>query len=53
MKLCQKRFEINFRKRFFAKVAVSHWNSLTRAIVMVPNLLEFKEHMDSALRHTV
>ena len=41
------------RKRFFTERVVAHWNRLPRNVVMVPSLLEFKKHLDYALRHMV
>ena len=39
MKLCQGKFRLNIRKRFF--------------MVTAPSLSEFKEHLDDALSHMV
>ena len=30
-----------------------HWNSLPRALVMAPSLLEFKKHLNNALRDVI
>ena len=53
MKLSQRKFRLDMRKRLFTKRVVSHWNRLPREVVTTPSLSEFKEHMDDALSHIV
>ena len=53
MKLCQGKFRLDIRKRFFTERVVGHWNRLPREVVMGPILSEITEHLDDALSHTV
>ena len=53
MKLRQGKFRWDIRKRFFTARVVGHWSRLPRGVVTAPSLLEFKEHLDNALNHTV
>ena len=53
MKLCQGKFRLDIRKRFFTERVVGHWNRLLREVVMAPSLSEFKERLDKALSHMV
>ncbi|XP_066860350.1 2-Hydroxyacid oxidase 2 isoform X2 [Anser cygnoides] len=41
------------QKMFFTERVVRHWNRLPREVVMAPSLLEFKKHLENALRHVV
>ena len=43
LKLCQGRFRLDIRKRFFTQRMVGHWNSLSRELVTAPSLTEFKK----------
>ena len=47
--MCQGRFRLDMRKRFFTQSLVEHWNSLPREAVMAPSLTLFKKHLDNAL----
>ena len=53
MKLCQGKFRLDIRKRFFTERTVGHWNRLPREVVTAPSLSEFIEHLDNALSHMV
>ncbi|KAJ7411403.1 hypothetical protein BTVI_49502 [Pitangus sulphuratus] len=53
LKLCQGRFRLDIRKRFFTRRVVEHWNRLLREVITAPSLTEFKKHLDDTLRHMV
>ena len=53
MKLCQRKYRLDLRKRFFAERVVGHWNRPPREVVTAPSLSEFKEHLDDTLSHMV
>ncbi|KFV43420.1 hypothetical protein N341_09583, partial [Tyto alba] len=53
MMLCQGKFRLDIRKRFFTKRVVDHWTRLPREVVTAPSLSEFKECPDDALSHMV
>lgn len=53
MKLCQDKFKLDILKRFFTQRVSGHWNRLLREVVIAPSLIEFKKHLDNALRHMV
>lgn len=50
MKLCQERFRLDIRKRFFSQRVVVHWITLPRDVVKAPSLTEFKKRLHNALR---
>ena len=52
-KICQGRFRLDVRKRFFTQSVVEHWNRLPWEVVTAPSLTTFKKHLDNALRHMV
>ncbi|KFO62212.1 hypothetical protein N302_02595, partial [Corvus brachyrhynchos] len=53
LKLCQGRFRLDIRQRFFTQRVVGHWNRLPREVVTAPSLTEFKELLDNTLGHMV
>ena len=53
MKLCQGKFRLDIRKRFFTERVVSHWNRLPMEAVRAPSLSEFKKCLDNTLSHMV
>lgn len=44
---------LHVRKWLFTKKYVTHRNWMPRAVAMAPSLLEFKKHLDDALRQMV
>jgi len=44
---------LDIRKRLFTERVIGRWNQLLRAVIMAARLLEFKKHLDNALRHRV
>ncbi|KAK4815879.1 hypothetical protein QYF61_009930 [Mycteria americana] len=49
VELCEGKFRLDIRKRFFTERVAGHWNRLHREVVMALNLSEFKEHLDDTL----
>jgi len=53
MKLCQGKFRLDIKKRFFTERVVGHWNWLPREVVTAPSLSEFNECLNHGLSHVV
>jgi len=53
MKLCQGKFILDIRNRFFTERVAGQWNWIPKEVVMAPSLSEFREHSDNALTHIV
>jgi len=53
LKLCQGRFRLNIRKKFFTKRHKKHWTRPPREVTESPSREVFKRRVDVALRDMV
>ncbi|PKU39293.1 hypothetical protein llap_10406 [Limosa lapponica baueri] len=53
LKVKERRFRLDIRKKYFTVRVVRHWNRLPREVVDVPSLGMFKTGLDGALSNLV
>ncbi|KGL77311.1 hypothetical protein N309_14777, partial [Tinamus guttatus] len=53
LKLCQGRFMLDIRKKFYMERVVQHWKRLPKEVVESLSLAVFKKRVDEALRDIV
>ncbi|KGL83612.1 hypothetical protein N309_02400, partial [Tinamus guttatus] len=53
LKLHQRPFRVDIRKKFCRKRAVKHWSRLPKEVVELPFLAVLNKHVDQALRDMV
>ena len=53
LKLRQRRFRLDIRRKFFTQKVVTHWNRLPKEVVDAPSLEAFKARLDVALSSLV
>lgn len=53
LKRCHGKFRLDIRKKFFIEWVVRQCNKLPREVVVAPNLLVCKKHLDQSLRYLV
>lgn len=51
--MCQERFRLVIRRKFFVKRVVKPWDRLPRKVVGSPFLKGFKKHVNRALEDMV
>ena len=44
---------MDIRKMLLTKRVFGHWNRLCSAVVMALSLMEFKKHLENALKHII
>lgn len=53
MKLGQRKFRLDIRRRIFTEKVVGNWKKLPREGGTAPSLEEFKKHLVNKLSHMV
>ncbi|RMC01664.1 hypothetical protein DUI87_21677 [Hirundo rustica rustica] len=49
LKLCQGKYKLHVRKKFFTRRVIKYWNGLPREMVESPSLDMFKKRLDVAV----
>lgn len=53
MKMHQRKFRLDIKRRFFTEKAVGHWKRVPREMVAAPSPSEFQEDLEDAFGHMV